>query len=54
MIRKEFLTWGNYIEEVLKLIHPHLSQPPVVLVDDVSSAAREGVRCCLSENVADV
>lgn len=53
-LRKYLLTWGDYIEEVLKLIHPDLCQPPVVLVDDVSRPAGEGVRCCLSENVANV
>lgn len=52
--RKSFLTWGYYIEEIFELIHPDLCQAPVVLVDDVPRATREGVRCCFAENVANM
>ena len=45
------LTWGYDVEEIFKFIHPDFRQSPVVLVNDMTSAARKSVWSCLPKNV---
>lgn len=42
------------VEEILELVHPHLGQPTVILVDDLAGAPREGVGGGLAEHVTHV
>lgn len=52
--RPAVLTWGYDIEEIFKFVHPNFCQSSVVLVNDMASATRECIWCCLSENMTDV
>lgn len=47
-------TWWYDVEEIFEIIHPHFSQTPVVLVDDLACSSGEAVRGGLAENVSHV
>ena len=45
-------TWINFIIELPPLVHPHLGEAGIVVVDDLACAARERVRRGLAEHMA--
>lgn len=47
-------TWRDDVEEIFEVVHPHLCQAPVVLVNDLARSSGEAVRGGLPEHVAHV
>lgn len=51
-VTPQLCTWWYDVEEIFEIIHPHFSQAPVVLVDDLARSSGEAVRGGLAENVS--
>jgi len=47
-------TWTYTIKEVAPIVHPDVGKPCVVVVNNMTGAARKRVRRCLAEYMADV